>query len=304
MVKIDKTQFIVEFDASAPAAVEIQPDQEVIAEVMDWCFGEVNENPETCQRACQQPRCPAAGPISVRGAQPGDALAVEILEIIPKSPGFMVIRPGCGPVGAQVQKIQVIRIPLERGYALLPSGLKIPVEPMLGVIGTTPAEEKFLTLEAGDHGGNLDTKEVCQASVVFLPVQVPGGLLAFGDVHAVMGDGELSGSGVEVNATVRIRVNLRRNANLTSPRIETPQKIITLATRGQVEQAVELVTKDMVSWLKERYGLGFRDALLLIGAAGSLRFSQVINKPGPTVKLVLEKPNTDRLTSRVWKRFQ
>ena len=160
---------------------------------------------------------------------------------------------------------------------------------MIGVIGTAPEHGRIPTLEAGDHGGNLDTREVCQGSVVHLPVRVPGGLLLFGDVHAAMGDGEVSGSGVEIAATVRIRVNIKHDVNLPRPRVETQYHLITLATRENIHDAVKMVTVDMISWIQEISNLTFRDALLLVGAAGSLRFNQVINKPGPTIKLIMEK---------------
>jgi amidase len=289
MISLNEKQFIVAFDPTLPQAVEIEPGEQVEADVLDWCFREVNDQPETYARSSQTPRCPSTGPIAVRSAQPGDALAVEILDIRCKSPGHMVIRPGLGPLGNQVEKTQVIRIPLDEDSAVMPSGLRVPLHPMLGVIGTAPASDSIPTLWAGDHGGNLDTREIGVGSIVYLPVFAAGGLLAFGDVHAAMGDGELSGSGVEVNATVRVRVNLQREVRLPRPRVETPDEIITLATHEQISEAIRLATNDMAVWLQCRNGLNFQDALLLIGAAGSLRFSHVINKPGPTVKLIMEK---------------
>src|SRR5437773_609580 len=124
MVELNESQYIVEFSAGAAPAVEIESGDEVCAQVLDWCFREVNERPETWPRAAQAPRCPLSGPIAVRGAKPGDALEVEILEIQPQSPGFMVMRPGCGPMGDRVTQTEVIRIPLENGHALLPGGIR------------------------------------------------------------------------------------------------------------------------------------------------------------------------------------
>lgn len=289
MVRLTEKQSIVAFDPAATPAVEIAPGEEVEAEILDWCFGEVDDRPETYPRAARTPRCPAAGPIAVRGAAPGDALAVEILELRTRDRGFMVVRAGCGPLGERVKGIEVVRIPIEDGHALLPSGARVPVEPMIGVIGAAPEKGAVPTLWAGDHGGNMDTREIGPGATVFLPVRVPGGLLAFGDVHAAMGDGELAGSGVEVGASVRVRVGLARGARLPRPRVVTPRRFITLATREDPREAIRMATEDMVAWLGEAAGMSFRDATLLVGAAGSLRVSQVVNRPGPTVKLLLDR---------------
>ncbi len=294
MLRLNEKQFIVEFDAAARPVAEIDPGEEIEAEVLDWCFREVDDRPETYARCAQTPRCPCAGPVAVRGARPGDALTVEILAIQCRSPGHMIIRPGVGPLAAEVSRTEVVRIPLDADAAVLPSGVRVPLHPMVGVIGTAPARGAVPTLWSGDHGGNLDTREVCAGSIVYLPVAVAGGMLAFGDVHAAMGDGELAGSGVEANAAVRVRVGLHPAAHLPRPRVETPDAMVTLATHEQAIEAVRLATLDMLSWLRERAGLSFRDALLLVGAAGSLRFSHVINKPGPTVKLTLDKSLLER----------
>ena len=289
MAFLTKEKHIVAFDVNTPSVVEVDPGTTIEAEVLDWCFGEVDERPETYARASQMPRCPAAGPIAVKGANPGDALAVTVLEIAPKSPGFMVLRPDCGPMGDRVQEIEIVRIPLEDESCLLPGGLHVPQHPMLGVIGTTPAGDPIPTLAAGDHGGNLDTREICVGSEVHLPVFIPGGMLAFGDTHAAMGDGELSGSGIECGATVRVRIDLLKNTGIQRPRILTPEKRITLATHHAVSEAVRLATEDMADWLHESDGLDMREATLLIGASARLGFSHVINTPGPTVKLSLER---------------
>ncbi|HOE95937.1 MAG TPA: acetamidase/formamidase family protein [Candidatus Sumerlaeota bacterium] len=282
-------QYIIEFDPAAAPAIELEPGEELEARVKDWCFGLVSDDPATYERASRTPRCPAAGPVFVRGAAPGDAIAVRILALDPISPGHMVIRPGCSPFGDRVEQMEILRIPLEDGMARLPTGLRVPLAPMLGVLGATPADAPAPTLISGDHGGNLDTREIAAGSTVLLPVQVEGGLIAFGDAHAVMGDGELSGSGVEVAVVARLAFDILPGRNLRRPRILSPTHMITLATRDDFRGAVELATNDMADWIIELTGWSFRDAALLIGAAGRLLVSHVINRPGPTIKLALSR---------------
>jgi amidase len=287
MVKLDQDKYVVEFDEAAAPAVEIEPGDEVEAGVLNWCFGEVDERPETWARATRTPRCPAAGPIGVKGAAPGDTLGVTILDIVPKHPGWMVMRHGCGPLGQMVSEIKIAKVDLRDGACILPGGLRVPQHPMLGVIGTTPRGHAIPTLWGGDHGGNMDTREIMAGAVVELPVFCPGALVAFGDTHAAMGDGELSGSGVECGSTVRMRVDLIRAAGLSRPRVRTPDGRITISTSADIREAIREATSDMVEWLRETDGLAFHEAVFLVGAAASVRFSQVVNAPGPTVKVML-----------------
>lgn len=298
MIRLGRGQHAVAFDRGLAPAVEIEPGDVVEAEVHDWCFGEVTDDPASWPRSAEKPRCPAAGPIAVRGAEPGDTLSVRILALEPLGEaGHMVLRPGCGPLGSRFKAFNIVRIPLEPGHAVLPSGRRVPLEPMLGVIGTAPAGEPMATLLSGDHGGNMDTREVAVGTTVYLPVNAPGGLLAFGDAHAAMGDGELSGSGVEIAVRARVQVGLVKGAKLPRPRLITPTRLVTLATHLDAREAAAMATGDMADWLVQLGGIAADEAAMLIGAAASLRFSHIINQTGPTVKICLERIHVPELSS-------
>ena len=157
---------------------------------------------------------------------------------------------------------------------LFSDSLRFPVRPMVGVIGVTPAGQDVLTGLPGPHGGNLDLNEVAVGATVYLPIQVEGGLLGLGDVHASMGDGELTSGGIDIGAQVTVRVDLLSGRIWPRPWIETRSKWITCATHPDLTQAIRLATSDMLTLLQEKLGVDAEDALMLVGARGDAKLGQ------------------------------
>ncbi len=154
----------------------------------------------------------ATGPIAVRGAEPGDSLVVELLEINPGPRGAAMIIPGFGQLIALVQGPVTRIFRVEDGTIHMNDRVRFPIRPMVGVIGCATDGEECINFLAGQHGGNLDNHLHGPGSTVYLPVRQPGGMLAIGDMHACMGDGEVSGTGVEIDGEVVIRVGLHKGA--------------------------------------------------------------------------------------------
>lgn len=140
----------------------------------------------------------SVGPIEVRGAKPGDTLCVEILAIELGRQGVMVTSKGLGVLGDRITEADTKVIPIEDGFACFSDKIRLPLTPMVGVCGVAPRPGLDIHCAVpGDHGSNMDTKMVKAGARVYLPVSVPGAGLAVGDLHACMGDGELSGTGIE-----------------------------------------------------------------------------------------------------------
>ena len=226
---------------------------------------------------------PATGPVYVEGARPGDALAVHIEAIDVWHLGYTAIVHGKNPFKNWIRgeewgpQFRVVRI--ADGLVHWSERLTIPVQPMIGVIGTAPEIEAISNTDNGRHGGNLDVQEIGPGATVLLPVEVEGALLHIGDVHAVQGDGELCcGGGIETRSTVTLSVELReRPKAMTWPRIETPTHIATLGCARPLDDAFRIAVEEMVLWLEADYGLSQPEALMLLGQIAEARATQFVN---------------------------
>lgn len=226
---------------------------------------------------------PATGPVYVEGAQPGDVVAVHIEAIELWHLGYTQIVQGNNPFRNWIRKdewgnqFRVVRI--GEGFVHWSDQVRIPVSPMIGVLGTAPEIEAISNTDNGPHGGNMDVQEVAPGHTVFLRVFVKGGLLHLGDVHAVQGDGELCcAGGIETRATVTLSVDVvRRPKSMTMPRIETPSHLVALGFARPLEDAFRLAVQEMVYWLEEDYGLSQPEALMLLGQVAEARASQIVN---------------------------
>jgi acetamidase/formamidase len=225
----------------------------------------------------------ATGPIAVAGATPEHALActIERMELVP--PGFTALVPGIGAFpdwirrrefGAHSRVVDVVD-----DHVVWDGGLRIPVRPMVGVLGTAPLLDAVSTMDNGSHGGNLDVQEFGPGTTVLLPVQVDGALLFLGDCHAVQGDGELCGCGaIEIRTFTTVRLDLvPRPPRMRWPRFETPDHIGTVACARPLEDAFRLAVEDLIDWIAADHGLAEPDVLLLLGQVAEARCAQMVN---------------------------
>lgn len=225
----------------------------------------------------------ATGPIEVRGAKPGDMLSVEILDIALDKLGFTALWPGIGMFPDWVRRkefgIQTRVVEVNDGFVHWSDSLKLPVRPMIGVIGVAPVHGAVLTLDNGPHGGNLDVQEITTGNTVQLRVSRPGAHLFLGDCHAIQGDGECNGMGaIEIATELKVRVRLDpAPRRLNHPRIETPTHICTLGCARPLEDAMRLAFEEMVYWLEDDYGIPAPEAYMLLGQIAEARCTQVVN---------------------------
>ncbi len=229
---------------------------------------------------------PATGPIFINNTEPGDTLKVKIEEIILADKGVIEVFPGLGVLGSKVDKAKTKIVSVDNDLAYL-NDMKIKITPMIGVIGVAPEEEIVPCGTPGSHGGNMDTLEITTGNTANLPVYHKGALLSLGDVHALMGNGEVCGTGVEIQSKITITISVEKK-HILNPYIETEESYIFIASHETIESAVEIATNDAVNFISKQRNISFEEAYMLSSVTSNLAFSQVVN-PLKTVKMIVPK---------------
>jgi acetamidase/formamidase len=239
---------------------------------------------------------PVTGPVFVRGAEPGDALMVDILAVDLEDWGWTANIPGFGLLADQFKAPHLRISQVTAHYAELLPGLRIPASPFIGTIGVAPADP-------GDHsvvpprrvGGNMDMRHVTPGARLVLPVEVAGALLSLGDTHAAQGDGEVCGTAIEASSVVTLRVGLRKGQAPrfpilhTHPRSARPGRAIATTGIGpDLFQAARDATSSMIDHISRVAGLDPADAYLLCSVAADLKISEIVDQPHWVVSLHLE----------------
>jgi acetamidase/formamidase len=225
----------------------------------------------------------ATGPIEVRGSKPGDMLKVEILNIELDKLGFTALWPGIGMFPDWVRRkefgIQTRVVEVKDGRVHWNEHLKLPVRPMIGVIGVAPVHGAVLTLDNGPHGGNLDVQEITAGNTVMFRVNKDGTHLFMGDCHAMQGDGECNGMGaIEIATVLTVKVSLvKAPPRLNHPRIETATHICTLGCARPLEDAMRIAFEEMVYWMEDEWKIPAPEGYMLLGQIAEARCTQVVN---------------------------
>ena len=254
---VGATPLNYEFTRYLEPKVRIASGEKVLVEAEDALSGQIRGEGDRRDKAAVPFSNPIAGPIAIEGAEPGDTLAVKIIEIRPRD-GQCATYTGnpkqlCEwlgndvPHGAHACKI-------EDGWIHWDDQIRIPYQPMLGCIGTAPHWGVPTTMPAGPHGGNMDLVETCPGNTVYLPVFVPDGFLYLGDAHAAMGHGELSATGLEMASETTIQVDLQKGKVIDSPRIESSNEIMTIATGAPMERAIAEGYAKLILWMEDEFG--------------------------------------------------
>ena len=241
------------------------------------------------------------GPFHIEGAAAGDTLVVRILKLTPNRDSAMSrYSPGGISGVAGDSKTRMLNDPLPArtfawrldrtrmvGILDLPNSaskrIEIPLKPMLGRVAVAPAgQEAFGGLWPGDFGGNLDASDVKEGATVYLPVFHPGALFYFGDGHALQGDGEIIGSGLETTMDVTFQFELIKGKRIRWPRIESDTHIMVAASVRPLIDALRISYVELIEWLVADYGFDKMDAFQIASQAGEVRVANVVD-PNYTV---------------------
>ena len=239
------------------------------------------------------PSNPAAGPVYINGAEPGDVLVVDILDIQVADEGTVGISGTCGPL-ADTTVPRVKKVPIKDGFAEF-NGIRFPIDPMIGVIGTAPAGEGIRCYSPGLHGGNLDSKIIRKGARVYFPVHVPGALLQMGDIHATMGDAELCGTGIEVPGEIIVRTSLIKHCRLNMPVTETATHWWVNACAAEYEAALKLASEELSRLLMEITGWDKTDTYMYMSIQCDVQINQACKPCGAQMSLRFGAPKAPGL---------
>lgn len=281
------------YDCSRPPRASVSPGTTVVFETHDARAGALlDREPGSLfelPRATPGMGNPLTGPLYLEGAEPGDALVVDIDRITLDPAGW------CGG-HAHVGPLEPGRIPRplgricasQHGQVRFSESILLPTAPMIGCIGTAPAGDAPQSGLPGRYGGNMDHPIVAPGTRIYLPVFVSGALLYVGDVHACQGDGELSGVGLEIGAEVTLTIGVSKGAALRWPWAQTPGHVIVMTTAMEFADARREAVSEMMTALQDQLRLEPAEALALISISGDLRIGQAFG--GMELTLRLEIP--------------
>jgi len=287
MERISREHVIFEMNKENEPMLTVDSGTTVVFETQDCFSGEVQTEADTISDIDFSKVNPATGPLYVRDAAIGDTLKVTIRKITIDDQGSVLTAPGLGMFADDIDKEETA-IAEVTSDATLYKGHEVPLRKMVGVIGTAPADEGVNTGTPHDHGGNLDTTLLGEGTTLYLPVNTEGALLAMGDMHSSMGDGEIMGSGLEVAGEIEVQVEVLKDSDLPLPFVETDEIYATLASRETMEEASKVALDHMVELIQAKTDLTFNQAGMLLSIAGDLKVSQVVN-PNKTMRMELRK---------------
>lgn len=289
------------WDRSLKPRLHIGPGDEVQIECVDASGGQVAPGMSTEEYLrIDRTRIHAlTGPIWIEGAEPGDVLQVDVLATRHSGWGWTSVVEGLGFLKDRFKEPYLFHWLLEGELTHSLAPAVVPVRPFLGVMGVARADDgAFRTRPPGPFGGNLDVRELCAGSKLYLPVYNAGALFSCGDGHAAQGDGEVCINGIECPLDVTLRFHLHKRQPLAGPIVEasdttasdsTADAWVVVETGTDLAEAAQGATNRMIDLLVSRWGFSDVHAYLLCSVALRLRLSQVVNEPVHTVSAALSK---------------
>jgi amidase len=297
---IDDVKYVY---ATAPPVAHVHPGNILDANSLD-CFGNAIQKPGDKLSMIKGDN-PLTGPFYIDGAEPGDTLVVHILDLqVDGNQGLGALGPGFGALNATTYTAmlhpplpeKIWFYPIDHAgntatFQALDSGykVKIPLHPFLGCIGVAPAGgEARSSIVPEAFGGNMDASEASAGNTLYLPVNVAGGLLYFGDGHAAMGDGEIAGSAIEVPMRARLKLDVVKGKKIAWPRFENDKEIMCAGIYRPVDDALRIAFTELVGWIHSDYGLSNIDAYELLSKVGKIHLTEMVD-PNYVVVASVEK---------------
>ena len=289
------------WDRSLQPRLHIEPGDEVQIECVDASGGQVTPGMTTAEYlGIDRTRIHAlTGPIWIEGAEPGDVLQVDVLATRHGGWGWSSIVEGLGFLKERFREPYLFHWLLEGEATRSLAPAVVPVRPFLGVMGVARADDgSFRTRPPGPFGGNLDVRELCAGSTLYLPVYNSGALFSCGDGHAAQGDGEVCINGIECPLDVTLRFKLHKRQPLAGPMVEASERAapdstsdawVVVETGADMAATARAATGRMIDLLVSRWGFSEMHAYLLCSVALKLRLSQVVNEPVHTVSAAMAK---------------
>ncbi|HDL7927580.1 acetamidase/formamidase family protein [Yersinia enterocolitica] len=278
----------------------IEPGDRVIVDTRDAFEGAISSEQDIPSQLLKMPFLnPQNGPIMVNGAEKGDVIAVYIESMLPRGVnphGICAMIPHFGGLtGTDLtamlndplpEKVRMIKLDSEKVY--WSERHTLPYKPHIGTLSVSPEIDSINSLTPDNHGGNMDVPDIGPGSITYLPVRAPGGRLFIGDAHACQGDGEICGTAVEFASITTIKVDLIKNWQLSWPRMENAETIMSIGSARPLEDATRIAYRDLIYWLVADFGFEQWDAYMLLSQCGKVRLGNMVD-PKYTVGAMLNK---------------
>lgn len=292
MIEIGRDKQFMSFDAQGMVPAAYAKDGEIIRFHTQDCYGDllVNEQVRRKDLVGKSPKYnPTTGPVYIEGACKGDTLKVEILKIKPADHGTMRLTPGSGKLKRDITKEHVRIFPIEEGADSIDfDGVKVRLRPMIGVIGVAPEEGCWDTDTPYKHGGNMDNHDIVEGCTMYFPVHQDGAMFGLGDLHGVMGDGEVCICGLEMAAEVDVRVSVIKGVQEAWPMWEMDGRWATMCSAETLDKAAEDARYAMLDFLKKRMDMDVHEIIMLLSLVGDTSVCQVVD-PLVTVRFTLSQ---------------
>lgn len=306
---LHKTLHHIGWNNANPPALKIRPGESVSFETVDSSGAQLSASSTLADLARLDfgKVNPVTGPVWIDGAEPGDAVRVKVLSLGPSGWGWTANIPGFGLLADQFPD-PALHIWRYDRMGTVPAaygpGGRVPLKPFCGTIGLAPGAP-------GDHsivpprrvGGNMDVRDICEGTELWLPVEVAGALFSVGDTHAAQGDGEICGTAIESPMEVALEFHLEKDARLPYPRFRTPGPVtrhldgkgydVTTGIGPDLMTGARDAVSGMIDLLCRRIGMSAVEAYMLCSVAGDLRVSEIVDMPNWVVsfyfpRIVLE----------------
>ena len=280
--------------------LHVEPGDRIVVETRDAFGGAIKTEQDKPTQKCTMPFLnPQNGPIMIKGAQKGDAVAVYIESMVPRGEnprGTCAMIPEFGgltgtyytatlndPLPEVVRKINV-----DEKWVYWSKRVTLPYKPHIGTLSCSPEIDSISSLTPDNHGGNMDLPDMGPGSITYLPVRSEGGRLFIGDAHACQGDGEVCGVAVEYATVTTIRVDLIKGWNIEWPRLENDEVIMCIGSTRPLEDATRIAYRELVRWMEKDYGFDKWDAYMMLSQCGKVRLGNFVD-PKYTVGAAISK---------------
>ncbi len=276
----------------------ISPGETIAVETVDAYGGKIGSEKDlpTPDRTPLSHANPQCGPIYIEETEKGDTLAIDIIDIIVNADhGITTISLDFGGLTRTAYTrllneplpLRTKVCPIKEGFIHFSPQIKIPLKPMIGTIGLAPEFEAISSLTPGPHGGNMDCPDICPGNRLLLPVFTKGAFLFLGDVHAAQGDGEITGSAIEVPAECILKIDVLKDKLINWPRIESPDHIMAVGSCRPLEDALRIAFVELITWLENEYGFEKLEAYQLCSQVAEVRVAQMVD---PNYTMVAKFP--------------
>jgi amidase len=280
---VRRDEIIWAFGPDLEPVLEVEPGSVVRFETNDCFTGQIASEDDLVTEIDFERVNSATGPVAVKGAEPGDSLVVELLEVRPSGQGFATLIPDFGQLIHQVRSPVTKVFRVEGDTVHMNDRISFPLRPMVGVVGVATDGETVANGWAGRHGGNLDDHLHGPGATFYFPVRQPGGMFAVGDMHASMGDGEICGTGVEIAGEVVARFDVVKGKQATWPVTELPDRWVahaTAETDADFPEALQRVSEEAARLLVDEWGFTMEEAFVFLSVACDAGICQAC-RPSP-----------------------